>query len=69
MTIRAKVNPQKQLQVTRFSVSAQNIDIKELKGVDVTDLQDGSVLVYEQESGDFVATKTLSKQIINGGNF
>lgn len=69
MTIRAKVNPQKQLQVTRFSVSAQNIDIKELKGVDVTDLQDGSVLVYEQASGDFVATKTLSKQIINGGNF
>jgi hypothetical protein len=69
MTIRAKVNPQKQLQVTRFSVSAQNIDIKELKGVDVTDLQDGSVLVYEQTSGDFVATKTLSKQIINGGNF
>lgn len=69
MTITAKLNPQKKIQVTRFSVSAQNIDIKELKGVDVTNLEDGSVLVYEQESGDFVATKTLSKQIINGGNF
>ena len=69
MTITAKLNPQKKIQVTRFSVSAQNIDIKELKGVDVTNLEDGSVLVYEQASGDFVATKTLSKQIINGGNF
>lgn len=69
MAIRANVNPQKKIQVTKFSVSAQNIDIKELKGVDVSNLEDGSVLVYEQSSGAFIATKTLDKQIINGGQF
>jgi len=69
MAIKAKVNPQKQIQVTKFSVSAQNIDIKELKGVDVSNLEDGAVLVYEQSTDEFVATKTLQKQIINGGNF
>lgn len=69
MAIKAKVNPQKQIQVTKFSVSAQNIDIKELKGVDVSNLEDGAVLVYEQATDEFVATKTLQKQIINGGNF
>lgn len=69
MVIKAKVNPQNKIQVTRFSVSAQNIYIKELKGVDVSNLEDGAVLVYEQNSDTFVATKTLQKQIINGGNF
>lgn len=69
MTIKAKINPQKKIQVTKFSVSAQNIDIKELKGVDVSNLEDGSVLVYEQDDDKFVATKRLEKQIINGGNF
>lgn len=69
MVIRANLNPQKKIQVTKFSVSAQNIDIKELKGVDVSNLEDGSVLVYEQSSDAFVATRTLQKQIINGGQF
>lgn len=69
MTIKAKITPQQKIQVTKFSVSAQNIDIRDLGGVDTSNLEDGSVLVYEQQSDSFVATKTLQNQIINGGNF
>lgn len=69
MVIKAKVNPQQKIAVTKFSVSAQNIDIGDLKGVDLSTLEDGSVLVYEENSENFVATKVMEKQDINGGHF
>lgn len=40
-----------------------------LSGVDISAKEDGSVLVYNSNSENFEATKTLEKQFINGGNF
>jgi hypothetical protein len=40
-----------------------------ISGVDTTQKEDGSVLVYNATSENFEATKTLQKQFINGGNF
>jgi hypothetical protein len=40
-----------------------------LTDVDVSNLEDGSVLVYANTSSKFVATRTLEQQIVNGGLF
>ena len=43
--------------------------IDTLGGVNTTAKEDGSVLVYNSDTQNFEATKTLEKQFINGGNF
>lgn len=40
-----------------------------LTDVDVSNLENGSVLVYANTSSKFVATRTLEQQIVNGGLF
>lgn len=40
-----------------------------LADVNTTGLTDGSVLVYSQSLGQWLATTTLEKQIMNGGFF
>lgn len=37
--------------------------------VDLSNLSDGSVLVYQESTGRWKATQQLEKQIINGGFF
>jgi hypothetical protein len=43
--------------------------LSDLSDVDLTQKTDGSVLVYNQSDEKWSATKTLEKQIVNGGNF
>lgn len=43
--------------------------ISESSDVDVTNLQDGSTLVYDTAAGKWQATKLLEKQVINAGFF
>jgi len=49
------------------TATAGSIDT--LSGVDTTSKQDGSVLVYQTNSGNWEATQTLEQQIINGGQY
>lgn len=41
----------------------------DLADVDLSDLQDGSLLIYSAASEKFEASILLEKQNINGGNF
>jgi hypothetical protein len=43
-----------------------NID---LNNVDLSDLRDGSVLVYNENTANFESTLKLEKQDVNGGNY
>ena len=43
--------------------------LSDLSDVDLTQKTDGSVLVYNESNEKWTATKTLEKQIVNGGNF
>lgn len=43
--------------------------VSESSDVDVTNLQDGSTLVYDTAAGKWQATKLLEKQVINAGFF
>lgn len=44
-------------------------DISSLKDVDTSQLQDGGVLVYAQAAQKWIATNTLERQILEGGQF
>lgn len=41
----------------------------DLVDVDLSDLEDGSVLVYRESTEKWVATRTLEQQYINAGHF
>lgn len=45
------------------------INIFEIEGIDLSNLQDGSVLVYNESTTNFESTVNLEKQNINGGNY
>jgi hypothetical protein len=51
------------------NVTQKSGSIDVLDGIDVSNKQDGSVLVYNSGTENFEATKNLDKQFINGGNF
>lgn len=43
--------------------------LSNLSDVDIRAKEDGSVLVYDEEKEQFIATLKLEKQEINGGHF
>ena len=67
MKIKATIKDQTDLRIRTSSF--QSIRLGDLTDVDTTNLQDGSVLVYNSSTTKFETTITLEKQIINGGNF
>jgi len=67
MKIRATINDQEDLRIRTATFTTRTIG--QLDDVDVTNVQDGSVLVYNTNGSKWQATRILEKQIINGGNF
>lgn len=67
MKIKATIKDQNDLRIRTSSFQSRRLG--DLTDVDTTNLQDGSVLVYNSSTTKFEATITLEKQIINGGNF
>lgn len=67
MKIKATIKDQEDLRIRTSTFT--NRRINEMTDIDVTNLEDGSVLVYSTNLGKWEATRTLEKQIINGGNF
>lgn len=67
MKIKATIKDQNDLRIRTSSFQSRRL--ADLTDVDTTNLQDGSVLVYNTSTTKFETTITLEKQIINGGNF
>lgn len=65
------VNPRNQCR-TKVFVNQSNLvnrKLVDLVDVDFTNLEDGAILVYDQETETFVATTTLNNQRIDCGTF
>ena len=57
---------------TRVFVNQSNLVIRQLSDIndiDLTQIEDGTVLVYNEQSEKWVATKNLDNQNIGGGLF
>ena len=65
-TIKAKINNQQDLRV-RSAIVAN--EVSKLRDVDLTNLQDGAVLVYSANSLKWEATTILEKQTVEGGQY
>lgn len=65
--INVRVNSQPRVLVNQSNLLINKLS--DLSDVDLSQKTDGSVLVYDQSNEKWAATKTLEKQIINGGNF
>lgn len=69
--IKATINPQKKIQVTNYTVNAQNIRFGDLFDVDTSNSTDGGLLVYNGETSTFEVTPELNNTNtkINGGHY
>jgi len=65
--IRATVKDQDQIRVRSSVAVARRLE--EFTNIDTTDLNDGSLLVYNDIKTDWVATQDLNKQNVDGGEF
>mgnify|MGYP000438527480 CR=1 FL=1 len=66
MSIRVKVKSQDNLRI-KSSIAPSNTG--ELTDIDLTNLEDGSVLVYSTNSGKWKSTTVLKKQTVEGGQY
>jgi GrpB-like predicted nucleotidyltransferase (UPF0157 family) len=66
MSIRVKIASQDSL---RIKSAIGSTAISQLDDIDVTDLQDGSVLVYSEDVGKWKSTRQLEKQTIECGQY
>jgi len=70
MNIKAKLTPQKNIQVTRVAqTQSQTISIYNIEEMNLQDLSDGDVLVWDDTNEYFNAQKLLDKQELNGGEY
>jgi hypothetical protein len=67
MKIKATIKDQEDLRIRTSTFTSRNLG--DLNDIDISNIEDGSVLVYSTNLGKWEATKILEKQIINGGNF
>ena len=50
-------------------IKTQTASIDNLEGVDTTGKEQGSILIYNAQSGNFEASRNLDDQDLNGGNY
>ena len=67
----AKVTPQQNILVTNYQVSTSNIQLDDLTDVTVGNLQDGSLLIYEESTQTWRARTSIDNASteVNGGFF
>jgi len=66
MSIRVKLSSQESLKI-KSSIKTSNTS--ELSDIDLTNLKDGSVLVYSTNSGKWESTILLEKQTVECGQY
>jgi hypothetical protein len=62
------LKPKKTVMVNQSGVIAVR-KLSDLTDVDISAKEDGSLLIYDEETGKFKASTLLDKQDINGGQF
>ena len=69
--IKARLNPQKKIQVTQYQVGVDNIELSSISGLDIGSASDGALLVYNGQSGNFEAKTEINNAntVLNGGFF
>lgn len=69
--IKARLNPQKRIQVTQYKVDISNIKLSDLGGLDIGSATDGALLVYNGDSQNFEAKTEIdnTNTVLNGGFF
>jgi hypothetical protein len=67
MNIKATVSDQEDLRVRASTFTYSRI--QDLSDIDVSILENGSVLVYNTESAKFTSTRTLENQTVEGGQY
>lgn len=71
--MKVKVNPNPAHQVVSVGIQGPSgstaFKLNEALDIDITDIRNGSVLVYKQESQKWTATSTLEAQGLEGGQY
>lgn len=65
LTVKVKKKPK--VFVNQSGMVMRRLD--DLAGVDLKSKEDGSLLIYDEQQEQFVASRLLDKQEINGGHF
>lgn len=65
--INVTVNKRSQVLVNQSKIVSRSLN--DMSDVDTTGKVDGSLLIYDEDQGKFVASTLLEKQTLNGGNF
>ena len=68
MAITAKIRKRPAVYTNQIATSAVR-EIADLNDIDLSAKEDGSVLIYDEVEGKFVASRILEKQEMNGGHF
>jgi hypothetical protein len=68
--IKATVRPQKKIQAKTISVGS-NISLSQIREIDISNVQDGAVLLYDGNTNQFKSTNKInnSNTTILGGGF
>lgn len=71
--MKVKVNPNPAQQVVSVGIQGPSgstaFKLNEALDIDISDIRNGSVLVYKQESQKWTATSTLEAQGLEGGQY
>lgn len=71
--MKVKVNPIPQHQVVSVGIQGPSgstaFKINEARDIDITEIRDGSLLVYKANTQKWTATGTLETQAIEGGQY
>jgi len=69
--LRATVTPTRNVKVTSFRLTAETFRFGDLSDINLVANSDGALLVYNENSDQWVATTTIENQntTINGGNY
>jgi hypothetical protein len=65
--VNVKVNKKNTVLVNQSKLVSRTLN--DLSDVDTSAKTDGSLLIYDESQGKFLASTLLDKQQINGGNF
>lgn len=65
--INVKVNKRSTVLVNQSKLVSRSLN--DMSDVDISAKTDGSLLIYDDDQGKFVASTLLDKQEINGGGF
>jgi len=65
--VNVAINKKPRIVVSQNMLPTKNLG--DLRDVDTSSKEDGSLLIYDEETGKFITSRLLEKQDINGGHY